>query len=61
MVTILAPPEASIDDIVVTKELCIEGSRISVIRDGEIGRECGVSSMHDITKGGVLGALFEIT
>jgi len=77
------------DDIVVTKELCIEGSsiiandfldrvsdvlnedeikqlknntdRISVIRDGEIGRECGVSSMHDITEGGILGALCEIT
>lgn len=77
------------DDIVVTKELCIEGSsiivndfpeevsdvltedeikelknntdRISVIRDGEIGRRSGVSSMHDITEGGVLGALCEIT
>ncbi|MDV3427377.1 MAG: AIR synthase family protein [Bacillota bacterium] len=77
------------DDIVVTKELCIEGSsiivndfldevsdvlnqdeikelknninRISVIKDGEIGRASGVSSMHDITEGGVLGALCEIT
>jgi hydrogenase expression/formation protein HypE len=77
------------DHIVVTKELCIEGSsiiindfqklvsgvlkedeilelknngeRISVIRDGEIGREAGATSMHDITEGGVLGALCEIT
>lgn len=77
------------DDIVVTKELCIEGSsiiindffdsvsdvlneddirelknnadKVSVIRDGEIGRKCCVSSMHDITEGGILGALCEIT
>lgn len=77
------------DDIVVTKELCIEGSsiiindfltkvedilskdeieelrgnkdKLSVIREGEIGREVGVSSMHDITEGGILGAISEIT
>ncbi len=36
------------------------GSFISVKRDGEIASGCGVSAMHDITEGGVLGAIHEM-
>ncbi|MGE5629029.1 MAG: AIR synthase family protein [Solirubrobacterales bacterium] len=76
------------DDIIVTKELCIEGTyiavsdyeeylgdilsteeieeaktyleMISVVKEGVIAGKFGVNSMHDITEGGVLGALFEV-
>jgi len=76
------------DSIVVTKELCLEGTAIlafdykekidgviheekikeaqgyadqlSVLREGRIAMEFGVSSMHDITEGGLLGALWEV-
>ncbi|QGU94227.1 AIR synthase [Clostridium bovifaecis] len=76
------------DDIIVTKQLCLEGTsilvndyydkvkdilskeeideakkyihRISVVREGKIGGEFGVNSMHDITEGGLLGALWEV-
>lgn len=76
------------DAIIVTKELCLEGTSIlvndhlercksiltseeveeakgyvemiSVVREGTIGGKCKVSSMHDITEGGVLGALWEV-
>jgi hydrogenase expression/formation protein HypE len=33
---------------------------ISVVKEGRIASEFGVSSMHDATEGGVLGALWEI-
>lgn len=33
---------------------------ISVLDEGRIGKEIGANSMHDITEGGVLGALFEV-
>jgi len=33
---------------------------ISVVREGIIGGKMGASSMHDVTEGGVLGALWEI-
>lgn len=33
---------------------------ISVVREGVIAGEFGVSAMHDITEGGVLGAVWEI-
>lgn len=36
------------------------GSFISVKRDGEIAARCGASAMHDITEGGVLGAIHEM-
>ncbi|OFI06249.1 hydrogenase expression/formation protein HypE [Clostridium acetireducens DSM 10703] len=77
------------DDIIVTKNLCLEGtyilvndylekvkkflskeeiteaknyiSYISVLKEGVIGGKFGVNSMHDITEGGVLGALWEIS
>ncbi|KXG76515.1 AIR synthase family protein [Thermotalea metallivorans] len=34
--------------------------KISVVPEGVIGGEMGVSSMHDITEGGVLGAVWEM-
>jgi len=77
------------DDIVVTKELCIEGTSIlindfpnecrtvlseeeykeakeyvksiSVVREGIIAGRVGVNSMHDITEGGLFGALWELS
>lgn len=76
------------DSIIVTKNLCLEGTAIlvndyrercsqvlteeeikeatsyidmiSVVKEGIIGGQCSVSSMHDITEGGVLGALWEV-
>jgi hydrogenase expression/formation protein HypE len=76
------------DDIIVTKDLCIEGTaiivndyyskaekildedelkeaktyteKLSVVKEGVIGGEFGVNSMHDITEGGILGALWEV-
>ncbi|MCM8711861.1 AIR synthase family protein [Clostridium sp. SYSU_GA19001] len=76
------------DDIIVTKELGMEGTSIvindyfnyvkdvlsndeieeakgyinsiSVVKEGIIAGEFGVNSMHDITEGGVLGALWEM-
>lgn len=35
-------------------------SNISIIKEARIATEMGVSSMHDITEGGVYGALWEI-
>lgn len=76
------------DDIIVTKNLGMEGTfiainekfhklknilsdeeleegksygeKLSVIREGEIAGKFGVDSMHDITEGGLLGALWEV-
>lgn len=76
------------DSIIVTKELCLEGTsilvndyeerckriltieeikeakgyveNISVVKEGKIGGIEEVTSMHDITEGGVLGALWEV-
>lgn len=76
------------DDIIVTKSLCLEGTsivvndyedklrdiltlneiveaknyieQISVVKEGVIAGKFGVNSMHDITEGGVLGALWEV-
>lgn len=33
---------------------------ISVIKDAKIAKEVGISAMHDITEGGIFGALWEI-
>lgn len=33
---------------------------ISVLKEGQIAKKIGVNSMHDITEGGLLGALFEV-
>lgn len=76
------------DFIIVTKELCLEGTAIlvndyekecsevlstieinearqyahsmSVVKEGIVGGQCNVTSMHDITEGGILGALWEV-
>ena len=34
--------------------------QISVLREGEIGKRLKVSAMHDVTEGGVLGAIYEM-
>jgi hydrogenase expression/formation protein HypE len=34
---------------------------LSVVPEGRISAEYGVSAMHDVTEGGVLGALYELT
>ncbi|EDS78061.1 hydrogenase maturation factor [Clostridium botulinum C str. Eklund] len=77
------------DDIIITKQLCLEGTSIlvndyyekskevltdeeineaksyinyiSVIKEGKISGEFGVNSMHDITEGGLIGALWEVS
>lgn len=33
---------------------------ISVLEEGRVGRKFGATSMHDITEGGLLGALYEV-
>lgn len=49
---------------VLTKEEIEEAkeyiNKISVIMEGKVSGEFGVNSMHDITEGGVLGALWEL-
>lgn len=35
-------------------------SNISVVKEGLLAADYGVSSMHDVTEGGVLGALWEV-
>lgn len=46
-----------------TQEMIIEGKdygkMISVLKEGKIGGEIGINYMHDITEGGVLGAVWE--
>ncbi len=34
--------------------------QISVLREGEIGKRLNVSAMHDVTEGGILGAIYEM-
>ncbi|MBV4426025.1 AIR synthase family protein [Clostridium tyrobutyricum] len=76
------------DDIIITKNLCLEGTsiivndyekevanilseaeikeaksyieNISVVEEGLISGKFGVNSMHDITEGGILGAIWEV-
>ncbi|KOF58101.1 AIR synthase [Clostridium sp. DMHC 10] len=36
------------------------GENLSVIKEGEVAGKFGVNSMHDITEGGLLGALWEV-
>jgi len=47
-----------------TEEEIVEGreysEELSVVKEGLIAGEFGVNSMHDITEGGVLGALWEL-
>ncbi|GAA0078132.1 AIR synthase family protein [Clostridium sp. CTA-5] len=76
------------DDIIVTKDIGIEGTyilindyeeiikrelseeevilgkalinKLSVLKEGKIAGKFGVNSMHDVTEGGLIGALFEV-
>ncbi|MDP4090460.1 MAG: AIR synthase family protein [Bacillota bacterium] len=55
--------EDKVRDVLSTEEL--EEARgfvnmLSVVAEGRIAGEYGVNSMHDITEGGVLGALWEV-
>ena len=34
------------------------GKYLSVVKDARIAVDCGVTAMHDITEGGVFGALW---
>lgn len=47
-----------------SEELIVEGKNmldnISVVKEGLIGGKIGVSFMHDVTEGGVLGAIWEV-
>ena len=36
------------------------GDYISVVPESKIAHKCGVTSMHDVTEGGVLGAIWEV-
>ena len=36
------------------------GNSLSVIAEGRIGSELGANAMHDVTEGGILGALWEM-
>jgi len=50
-------------DVLTNKEIEVAKdyvNSISVVNEGRIAGEFGVNSMHDITEGGVLGALWEV-
>ncbi|MBW6410529.1 AIR synthase family protein [Clostridium weizhouense] len=49
--------ELSEEEIILSKSLI---NRLSVLKEGRIAGEFGVNSMHDITEGGLIGALFEV-
>lgn len=42
------------------KEAMAYTEKLSVVREGIIAGEFGVNSMHDITEGGILGAIWEV-
>lgn len=50
--------KTKIDDSLL-KEAMGLGEQISVVKEGMIGARIGVNYMHDITEGGVLGAVWE--
>ncbi len=55
--------QAVLKEAMTTSELAHAESyieQISVLKEAEIGRQAGVSAMHDITEGGVLGAVHEL-
>ncbi|HEY8803566.1 MAG TPA: AIR synthase family protein, partial [Clostridium sp.] len=52
-----------VGDVLTHKEIQVAKdyvNSISVVKEGLIAGEFGVNSMHDITEGGVLGALWEV-
>lgn len=50
--------KTKIDEKLLTEAMAL-GDKISVVREGMIGGRIGVNYMHDITEGGVLGAVWE--
>ncbi|MCD8035889.1 MAG: AIR synthase family protein [Clostridiales bacterium] len=42
------------------KEAKMLASSLSVVKDGMIAAECGATAMHDVTEGGILGAVWEV-
>ena len=36
------------------------GDMLSVLQDGIIGAQCGATAMHDVTEGGIFGAVYEM-
>lgn len=36
------------------------GDYLSVIPESQVARKCAITSMHDVTEGGILGALWEV-
>lgn len=56
--------ESKLKDIINTKDIMLAKSfieHISVVKEGVLAGKFGVSSMHDITEGGVLGAAWEVS
>ena len=52
-----------VEDVLTQREIEIAKdyiNSISVVKEGRIAGEFGVNSMHDITEGGVVGALWEL-
>lgn len=41
-------------------ELTIDNNYMSIEKEAKIAKEFGVSTMHDITEGGILGAVYEL-
>jgi len=41
-------------------ELKLLEASLSVLEEGRIGRQTGVNAMHDVTEGGILGAIWEV-
>ena len=55
--------EKALDGVLSNEELVhAKGlmNELSVLPEGRLGAKCGATSMHDITEGGILGAVYEI-
>ncbi len=50
------------NDVIKLRKILTEflGDMLSVMKEGDIGIQAGVSSMHDVTEGGILGAIYEM-
>lgn len=53
----LLTKQLGIDVVTAGKKL---GDYLSVVPESLVARKCGVTSMHDVTEGGILGALWEV-
>ncbi|GAU75453.1 AIR synthase family protein [Fusibacter sp. 3D3] len=55
--------ETTLKEVLTKHEIQLAQSfieQISVMREGEIGKQLKVSAMHDVTEGGILGAVYEM-